>query len=176
MAKAVQQMKFDDTAYQLLDPKNGPVGAIVHRGVPLEKGAKDVEPKHLCFHRVVTNRNEWAGGGKKKAQDPTKARYLRTVRSVKDGKSVYRPLTKAQQRKLYKDAGKDDMYTLRGGFKIPVVDASVRAFRKEEEARKRKRKETAASKPKKNKDPKAAKAAKKAKLQAALAALDADSE
>jgi hypothetical protein len=153
---------------------------VVHRGVPLPKDQKDVAAKNLCFHRVVTNRNEWSSGGKKKKADPAKARYIRTLRVVTDGKSTYRALTKAQMRKLYKDKGKDDHFTLRGGVQIPVVDRSVRAFQKEEEARKRKRKDTAAAKPKAapkgEKDPKADKVAKKAKLEAALAALDADSE
>ena len=182
MAKAVQQMKYDETSYQLIDPKNGPVAVIVHRGVALPKDSKEIHAKNLCFHRVVANRNEWitgAGEKKRKPQDPRKARYVRTVRTVVDGKSVYRTLTKAQMRTLYGSEATKDVYKLKGDHEIPIYDRPVRNFLKSEAERKRKRKE-----PKKPKESPptpgtsvvedAAKAAKKAKLLAQLAELETD--
>lgn len=131
MSKAVQQLKYDGKPYQLVDPKNGPVAVIVHRGVPLAKDAKEVAAKNLCFHRVVTSRRLWmpsTAAKKKEVAAADKATYVRTVRTVEDGKSHYRQLTKSQKRKLYGKTATKDRVKLTGGIDVALYDAAVRRF------------------------------------------------
>lgn len=138
--KPVQQAKFEGSIIYMIVPENGPVGLTFHSGPELKKG-EEIGLEHLCFHKIVTDSSAWLPEKAGKAQP--KALYVRTVRTVKDGKSKYRPLTKAQKLKLYKGADSSQVLKLEGGIEVPLIDASVKRFLKEYDeakaARKKKR-------------------------------------
>jgi hypothetical protein len=175
-ARPVQQMTVDGEPVQLVDPSNGKVALVVHRGTPLPKEQnKDISEANLCFHRIVPKRDLWAPTGESKAKEleaANKAVYVRSVRLLDgDKKSVYRPLTKAQMRQLYGKEADETTLKLGKGIEVPMYDKSVRKFIAEEaEASAKRKKSKKESSDGDNSEE--SKAKKRARLKAQLAALD----
>lgn len=147
--KAVSQMKYDGVSYQIVDPRNGPVALVWHRGKPLAKADnKTVDVKNLCWFKVIKSPLEYTDPlntkGKTRTASPTYARALRTA-GKSDGKpSEYRAITKQQMRILYGEEVPADadnqIVTLCTGDTVQLYDKSVRRFIAEDSAKKKKRK------------------------------------